>query len=140
MVGGVNDLRYGRVNNADLLAARPDTGEILAWVGSADYYNNEIGGQFDVILSPRQPGSSFKPYVYEAALKDRKLTLASVLHDRATDFHGYRPQDFDNGYRGDMTVREALVQSRNIPAVEAADKKGSRMSSTWPTRWGSGAS
>jgi membrane peptidoglycan carboxypeptidase len=124
VANGVADLRYGRVNNADLLAARPDTGEILAWVGSADYYNNDIGGQFDVILSPRQPGSSFKPYVYEAALKDRKLTLGSILHDKPSDFQGYKPLDFDNSYRGDMTVREALVQSRNIPAVEAADMEG----------------
>src|SRR5919201_3124442 len=57
---GVKELDSMGVNNGDLLAADPRTGEILAWVGSADYYNQAIGGQFDVILSPRQPGSSFK--------------------------------------------------------------------------------
>jgi membrane peptidoglycan carboxypeptidase len=112
------------VNNGTLLAANPATGEILAWVGSADYASNQIGGQFDVILSPRQPGSSFKPYVYEAALKDRKITLCSTLHDSATSFGGYRPLDFDNRFMGSMSARRALVLSRNVPAVETAEKEG----------------
>src|SRR5204863_2715819 len=63
---GVRALAGKGVNNGDLLAVRPSTGEILAWVGSADYDNAAIGGQYDVVLSPRQPGSSFKPYTYEA--------------------------------------------------------------------------
>jgi membrane peptidoglycan carboxypeptidase len=107
-----------------LLAARPDTGEILAWVGSADYGNAQIGGQFDVVRSPRQPGSSFKPYVYEAALKDHRITLSSCVRDVPTDFGGYKPLDFDNSYRGDMPARQALVLSRNIPAVEIAQMEG----------------
>ena len=122
---GVADLKNTGVNNGMFLAARPDTGEILAWVGSADYYNDAIGGQYDVINSPRQPGSSFKPYVYEAALKDRKLTVGSYLHDVPTDFGGgYRPHDFDDSYLGNLTLRRALVLSRNIPAVEAAKLEG----------------
>jgi membrane peptidoglycan carboxypeptidase len=122
---GVKDLSGMGVNNGDLVAADPRTGEILAWVGSADYYNQDIGGQFDVILSPRQPGSSFKVYDYEAALKDHKITLASIVHDRPTDFGGgYKPLDFDNRTMGDMDARKALVLSRNIPAVEVASKEG----------------
>ena len=122
---GVAELKSGGINNGMLLAARPDTGEILAWVGSADYYDDGIGGQFDVITSPRQPGSSFKPYDFEAALKDHKITLATVVHDKATDFGGgYKPVDFDNRFMGDMSARKALLLSRNVPAVEVAKIEG----------------
>lgn len=121
---GVKDLAWANVNNSALMAADPKTGEVLAWVGSADYGNDKIAGQFDVVLAPRQPGSSFKPYVYEAALRDQKITLATTLNDTPTDFNGYRPMDFDNGAMGDMTVRRALIMSRNIPAVEVGQKEG----------------
>jgi membrane peptidoglycan carboxypeptidase len=121
---GIGQLGWGNVNNGDLLAADPKTGAILAWVGSADYYDDKIGGQFDVILSPRQPGSSYKPYTYEAALKDHTITLADVLKDKATDFNGYKPLDFDNSFQGPMSARHALVESRNVPAVETGQKEG----------------
>ena len=122
---GVSKLSREGVNNGMLLAANPQTGEILAWVGSAEYYNEQIGGQYDVILAQRQPGSSFKPYVYEAALRDHKITLATVLHDKPTDFGGgYKPLDFDNRFEGDIPARQALVESRNVPAVEAGQKEG----------------
>ncbi len=124
VVVGVQSMAHEGVNNGMLLAARADTGEILAWVGSADFNNAAIGGQFDVIRSPRQPGSSFKPYVYEAALKSRKITLSSCVTDEPTDFNGYRPLDFDNSYMGRMTAGQALVLSRNIPAVQVAQAEG----------------
>ena len=121
---GVQDLKYYNVNNASLLAADPKTGEILAWVGSADYANDAIAGQFDVILSPRQPGSSFKPYVYEAALRDHKITWATILHDQLTNFNGYTPRDFDNGGFGDIPASKAILYSRNIPAVQVGQMEG----------------
>lgn len=121
---GVRRLARLGVNNGDLLAADPRTGAILAWVGSADYFDDNIAGQVDVVLSPRQPGSSFKPYVYEAALRDHRITLATTLHDRPTDFGGYRPLDYDNRYLGDMSARRALLLSRNVPAVEVAQMEG----------------
>jgi membrane peptidoglycan carboxypeptidase len=121
---GVQAMAHEGVNNGMMLAARSGTGEVLAWVGSADFNNAAIGGQFDVIRSPRQPGSSFKPYVYEAALHDRKLSLSSCLLDRPTNFNGYKPLDFDNSYMGRLSARQALVLSRNIPAVEVAQKEG----------------
>jgi penicillin-binding protein 1A len=124
VTNGVQDLKYYNVNNASLLAADPKTGEILAWVGSADYGNDAIGGQFDVILSPRQPGSSFKPYVYEAALRDHKITWATVLHDQLTNFNGYTPRDFDNGGFGDIPASRAILYSRNIPAVQVGQMEG----------------
>jgi membrane peptidoglycan carboxypeptidase len=122
---GVQDLSRYDVNNADFLAVKPTTGEVLAWVGSADYYNNQIGGQYDVVLSPRQPGSSFKPYVYEAAFRDRKLTPGGAVDDTPQTFQGnYQPKDFDGRFMGQMTARKALVLSRNVPAVETGVKEG----------------
>jgi penicillin-binding protein 1A len=124
VANGVQDLSYLGVNNSALLASNPKTGDILAWVGSADYSNDSIGGQFDVVLSKRQPGSSFKPYVYEAALRDHKITWATILHDKSTDFNGYRPADFDNGGMGDIPARTAILYSRNIPAVQVGQMEG----------------
>ena len=122
---GVQDLSGSGVNNADFLAVKPGTGEVLAWVGSADYYNDQIGGQYDVVLDRRQPGSSFKLYVYESAFKDRKLTPGSVVDDTPQTFAGnFRPKDFDGRFLGKMTARKALVLSRNVPAVETGVKEG----------------
>jgi len=121
---GIKDLAWANINNSALLAANPKTGEILAWVGSADFGNNAIGGQFDVVLAERQPGSSFKPYVYEAALRDHRITLATMLDDHTQSFNGYVPHDFDNGGMGMITARTALVYSRNIPAVEVGQMEG----------------
>jgi membrane peptidoglycan carboxypeptidase len=127
---GVSLARMKRenVNNADLMAVKPSTGEILAYVGSADFNNNDIAGQVDVVQSPRQPGSTFKPYVYEAALKDHKITLASTLHDVPTNFGNgpYWPKDWDypRAPLGNITPRTSLVESRNITAVETAQLEG----------------
>ena len=121
---GIKDLAWAKINNSALLAANPKTGEILAWVGSADYGDDAIAGQFDVVLAERQPGSSFKPYVYEAALRDHKITLATVLDDHTQSFNGYVPHDFDNGGMGMITARTALLYSRNIPAVEVGQMEG----------------
>jgi penicillin-binding protein 1A len=122
---GVQDLSGYSVNNADFLAVKPGTGEVLAWVGSADYYNNQIGGQYDVVLDLRQPGSSFKPYVYEAAFKDQKLTPGSYVDDTPQTFAGnFRPTDFDGRFMGQLTARKALLLSRNVPAVETGVKEG----------------
>lgn len=124
VTSGVAELSSLGVNNSALLAADPRNGDILAWVGSANYGNDKIAGQFDVVLSKRQPGSSFKPYVYEAALRDHKITWATILHDRLTDFDGYKPNDFDNGGMGDIPARTAILYSRNIPAVEVGQMEG----------------
>jgi membrane peptidoglycan carboxypeptidase len=124
VANGVQDLAWTNVNNSALLAANPKTGEVLAWVGSADFGNDAIAGQFDVVLAKRQPGSSFKPYVYEAALRDHKITWATILHDRLTNFNGYMPRDFDNGGMGDIPARTAILYSRNIPAVQVGQTEG----------------
>jgi len=130
VTNAVASARFKRegVNNGDLMAVKPGTGEILAYVGSADFNDGDIAGQVDVIHSKRQPGSTFKPYVYEAALKDGKITLASTLHDVPTNFGNgpYWPKDWDypKTPMGNITPRTSLVESRNITAVETAQLEG----------------
>src|SRR3989442_7419587 len=110
--------RSYRVNNGALLAMDTHTGEVLAMVGSADYYNDDIGGQVNYAVAPRQPGSSFKPYTYVTALMNG-WTPASPLEDSngARAFPGYPVHDWDNKELGTITLRQSLQQSRNISSV-----------------------
>ncbi|HEX4213499.1 MAG TPA: transglycosylase domain-containing protein [Candidatus Dormibacteraeota bacterium] len=124
---GVGDLKGEGVNNGALVAADPSTGEILAWVGSADFNNAAIGGQFDVVSDGRrQPGSSFKPYVYEEALLEHKITLGSIVPDTPYNYPDGGPPvyDWDNSYDGNITAASALLMSRNVPAVKIGQMAG----------------
>jgi len=110
-------------NNAALVAIDPKTGQILAMVGSRDYFDDTIDGQVNVSTSPRQPGSSMKPVVY-SALFERGYTPDSILYDVVTNFstdpkQPYEPHDYDLKQRGPVTIRQALAGSLNIPAVKA---------------------
>ena len=109
--------------NAALVALDPATGQILAMVGSKDYFNDEIDGQVNVATRPRQPGSSFKPIVYAAAFK-KGYTPETVLYDAVTKFlnsdgKDYEPKNYDLKEHGPVTIRQALAGSLNIPAVKA---------------------
>jgi membrane peptidoglycan carboxypeptidase len=111
-------------DNGDFLAMDPKTGEILAMVGSADFLNVDIKGQFNVVTGLRQPGSSFKPYAYEQAFKSHKLTMGNMLDDTSRHFAGGQFHDFDNRDMGMITAHQALLLSRNIPALEAMQAAG----------------
>lgn len=121
----MTNLRDKDVNNGALVAMDYQTGEIVAYVGSADYYatrsTKKLQPQFDVLGSGyRQPGSAFKPFNYATGINDRTLTAASMFMDVTTDFGGgYTPTDADGLERGPLRVREALQFSLNIPAVKA---------------------
>ncbi len=122
----VAELASYKVTNGALVAIDPKSGGVLAMVGSVDYNNDAVGGKFNIAVdgTGRQPGSSFKPFVYATAFDHNLLTPASILHDNPTDFGVYggehfKPKDYDGKYRGDVTVRRALANSLNIPAVEA---------------------
>lgn len=117
----LNSARGGR--NAALVAIDPKTNEIRALVGSSDY-NNPTFGQVNMATTPRQPGSSFKPIYFAEALAERKITPATIIEDKATDFSGYKPHNYDYRYRGDITIRNSLAQSLNIPAVVVMQKIG----------------
>ncbi len=113
---GVIDRAGG--NNAALVAGNPENGEVMAMVGSRGF-NHPGYGSFNAALARRQPGSSFKPYVYAAGFKTGKWGPGSVMYDVRTDFGGgYVPNNYDNRFHGAMTIRHALGNSFNIPAVK----------------------
>ncbi|MBU4332601.1 PBP1A family penicillin-binding protein [Patescibacteria group bacterium] len=116
-----NETDYGAMNAA-LVALDPKTGDILAMVGSRDFYNEDIDGQVNVTTSPRQPGSSFKPIVYAASFI-KGYTPKTILWDVVTTFktevgEDYTPHNYDNKEHGPITMRKALAGSLNIPAVK----------------------
>ena len=114
--------------NASVVVIRPIDGAVLAMVGSADYYNKNIDGQVNIAFTAQQPGSSMKPFVYLSAFmpddQGRYLTPASVLWDVRTDFNGYVPVNYDRLYHGPETVRDALGNSLNVPAVKTLEFAG----------------
>lgn len=115
-------------SNAAVVAIKNDTGEILAMVGSLDYNNREIDGQVNVATAERQPGSSFKPYVYLTALQ-KGMTPATMILDVATAFPQadgsfYRPENYDRQYHGPVSLRNALARSYNIPAIRVMQQVG----------------
>ncbi|MDQ6670259.1 MAG: PBP1A family penicillin-binding protein [Chloroflexota bacterium] len=113
------DLKARNATNAALVAIQPSTGEIMTMLGSAKFDDPSIDGQVNVALSLRQPGSTLKPFTYVTAF-GKGWNPATLLWDVPTTFPGnYKPNDFDSKFPGPMTVRDALAQSRNIPAVEA---------------------
>jgi 1A family penicillin-binding protein len=110
--------------NAGVVALDPKSGEIKALVGSVDW-NNEQFGQVNMALAPRQPGSSFKPIYYAEAIQQQEITAATIIRDEPKTYGGtYTPRNFDNRFRGDITVRHALATSLNIPAIEVLQKLG----------------
>ena len=110
-------------SNASLVAIDPTSGEIRALVGSADYNNTDFG-KVNMATTARQPGSSIKPLYYAEALQKQVITPATILQDVPTDFGGYKPLDADRRFRGDVTVRNAISQSLNIPSVQVMQKLG----------------
>lgn len=109
------------LHNAALVAINPNTGEVLAMVGSVDYNDETIDGNVNVILSPQQPGSAIKPITYAAAFEQGWLP-ADVLWDVPVEFDDgtgviYEPHNYDNRFHGPVRLRDALANSYNIPAV-----------------------
>ncbi|MFA5358591.1 MAG: PBP1A family penicillin-binding protein [Patescibacteria group bacterium] len=115
-----NRTKYN-ANNASLIALDTKTGQIMAMVGSADYFNEEIDGQVNVALRPRQPGSSFKPLAYATAFNNG-YTADTILFDVETTFKtdtaDYAPKNYDLKEHGPVTMKKALAGSLNIPAVK----------------------
>src|SRR5690606_39821779 len=99
----------------------PKTGQIRALVGSVDYTNEKFG-MVNMATSARQPGSSFKPLYYAKALADGEITTATVLKDEVSNFNGYKPENATKRYYGNVTVRQALNWSLNIPAVKVMQR------------------
>lgn len=120
----VDNLRTSGVTNGAAVVINPKTGEVRVLVGSKDWYNEQFG-KINMAISPRQPGSSFKPIIYSAAFEEGLITPLTILHDSPITYSGnYSPRDYDGKFRGSVTVRRALANSLNIPAVEVMSKVG----------------
>ena len=121
-------------SNAGLVAIDPKTGQILTMVGSRDYFDKTIDGNFNIATATRQPGSSFKPFIYATAF-NKGFTPDTVLFDLPTEFQStcdaygkalpghnqqdcYKPDNYDGKFRGPISLRDALAQSINIIAVK----------------------
>ncbi|MFA4996144.1 MAG: penicillin-binding protein [Patescibacteria group bacterium] len=116
--------KYGG-SNAGLVATDPKTGQVLAMVGSIDYFDTEIDGNVNITDSLRQPGSSFKPFSYATAFKKAEYSPSKILFDFQTDFGGgYVPRNYNGKFNGPITMRQALSNSLNIPAVKAMSLAG----------------
>ena len=140
-----------RINNGAALVTNPQTGEILAMVGSANYFDLENDGNVNVTLRPRQPGSAIKPINYSIALENG-FTPATILSDTPITYQvagqpPYSPKNYDSQFHGQIPLRAALASSYNVPAVKVLSafgvdrmiKRGQEMGiTTWedPSRFG----
>ena len=118
----VDKVHQLRISNGAALVTNPQTGEILAMVGSRDYFDFENDGQVNVALRPRQPGSSIKPLVYALAFESGKKPWDAVDDSPITyqipGSRPYSPRNYDGTFRGKVTLRQALASSLNVPAVK----------------------
>lgn len=124
----IDKLKKLHVSNAGVIVLNPKTGEILAMVGSRNYFDQEIDGNVNLTTRPRQPGSSIKIVNYAYALSNG-YSLASVIPDTPVTFlvegqPPYTPKNYEGGFRGNLTLRSAFAESRNIPAVRVLASYG----------------
>jgi 1A family penicillin-binding protein len=123
-------IKQYNANNAAIVVIDPKTGEILAMVGSASFWDNAIQGQINMATAERQPGSTLKPFTYLYAFEHGLAAPATILQDEPVQYPmgpgqpPYRPHDADGKFRGPVTVREALGNSMNVPAVEMLSQEG----------------
>jgi penicillin-binding protein 1C len=135
--GAINQEKFNGKNNG-MVAIDPKNGDILMMVGSRDYFDKEIDGNFNFTTTYRQPGSTFKPFIY-ATMFNKGYTDQTILYDTpiqfspncapdnlTTDDICYAPVNYDDKFRGPMTLRNALAQSVNIPAVQGIYLAGVR--------------
>lgn len=107
-----------------IIVANHQTGEILAEVGSADYFDKDRQGAVDMATAVRSPGSTLKPFIYGLAFEAGLAHPETLIEDRPVRFGTYAPKNFDEGYHGTVSIREALEQSFNVPAVRVLARVG----------------
>jgi penicillin-binding protein 1C len=111
-------LYFQNIRNAMALVVDNMTHEIVAYIGSADFNNNEDGGQVDGITAIRSPGSTLKPLLYGIAFDQGLITPKTIIADVPVSFSGYEPENYDEKFYGAITAEYALASSLNIPAVK----------------------
>ncbi len=122
-------LKKQKISNGAVVVTRPKTGEVLAMVGSKDYFANDIDGQVNVATALRQPGSSIKPLNYAVGLELGKITAAAIVDDSPTCFQVpgqkiYCPTNYGNSYHGIQSIRNSLANSLNVGAVKVLKLNG----------------
>ncbi|MWP46875.1 penicillin-binding protein 1C [Gilliamella sp. Pas-s27] len=114
--------RLKGINNASVILVDTQTMKVKALIGSANYFDNSIQGQVNGTMAKRSPGSTLKPFIYALGIDQGVLHPRTILKDVATDFGAYTPENFDRNFRGPISATDALIHSRNIPAVWVASK------------------
>ena len=123
-------LALGPDISVGIVAVDNESGEVLAHVGSADYFDERRAGQVDMTRAVRSPGSTLKPFIYGLAFEDGFVHPESLIDDRPIRFGSYAPENFDMTFQGTVPVRRALQLSLNVPAIALLDRVGSsRLSS-----------
>jgi penicillin-binding protein 1C len=107
-----------------ILAVDHGTGEVLARVGSADYFDVERAGQVDMTTAIRSPGSTLKPFIYGLGFEDGVIHPETMIEDRPVRYGAYAPENFDLAFQGTVSVRKALQMSLNVPTVAVLDRVG----------------
>ncbi|TKT80238.1 penicillin-binding protein 1C [Aquamicrobium sp. LC103] len=107
-----------------MVLADAGTGEILGEVGSADFFDAARSGWVDMTRVVRSPGSTLKSFIYGLAFEEGLVAQETIIEDRPASFGGYRPRNFDMAYQGDVSIRQALQLSLNVPAVRLLDAIG----------------
>lgn len=114
----------GEVTNAAVMVIDVGSADVLAYVGSADFFNRRRGGQVDLCRAPRSPGSTLKPFTYALAIERNRLYVSEQLLDDTLDYGTYNPANFDGLYNGLIPAAEALRYSLNVPAVTVLERLG----------------
>lgn len=117
-------LKERHIFNVSVLVADTRTGEIKAWVGSQDFFDNEQGGQVDGVMAPRSSGSVFKPFLYALAMDQGLIMPQTLLHDIPTYIGNFSPLNADNRFSGLVSAKDSLVQSLNVPSVRLLNSYG----------------
>ncbi|MER8547495.1 penicillin-binding protein 1C [Mesorhizobium sp. M0684] len=116
--------RLGPRLSVAMVLADARTGDILGEVGSADFFDASRSGWIDMTKVVRSPGSTLKPFIYGLAFEQGLVAQEMLIEDSPADFSGYRPKNFDMGYLGDVSIRQALQLSLNVPAIRVLDAVG----------------
>lgn len=114
-------IRGTGVKNGGMLLVDARKREIKAWVGSGSYFDSEIKGQIDAVTLQRSPGSTLKPFVYGLAMDQGLIHPDTILKDTPASFGNFDPENFDRRYVGPISATQALVQSRNVPAIQISN-------------------
>lgn len=118
--GYVKSRANAGITNAAALLVDASTMRVKALVGSANYFDDTIAGQVNGVFAKRSPGSTLKPFIYGLALDQGLIHSASILKDAPRSYGAFSPENFDGRFTGPITAQDALIHSRNIPAVELA--------------------